>query len=240
MNKNEVEELFRAGVHYGHSRSRRHASVKPFIYGFKNRSAIIDLGQTLVALEQAKTFLKSVAASGKQLLLVGTKPEASSAIESAAVKLGMPYVTTRWIGGTLTNFTEIRRRIDRLAALKSEREQGGFDVYTKRERAKLEKEIHDLEHYFSSLVSLTKMPGAILVIDSGAEAIAVAEARRMGVPIVSLSNTDCDLALVDHPIVGNDGSVQSIEYFVKALAEAYESGKVLVVEIPAPVVAPAL
>mgnify|MGYP001615497560 FL=1 len=128
--KNEVEELFRAGVHYGHSRSRRHASVKSFIYGFKNHSAIIDLGQTLVLLEQAKTFLKEVAASGKQLLLVGTKPEAMAAIEQVAIKLGMPYVTTRWIGGTLTNFTEIRRRIDRLATLKTDREQGGFDVYT--------------------------------------------------------------------------------------------------------------
>ncbi len=234
MTKNEVEELFRAGVHYGQSRSRRHASVKPFIYGFKNRSAIIDLGQTLIALEQAKTFLKEVAASGQQLLLVGTKPEAVSAIAGAAVKLGMPYVTTRWIGGTLTNFTEIRRRIDRLATLKSERETGGFDVYTKRERAKLEKEVQDLERYFSSLAALTKMPGAILVIDSRAEAIAVAEARRMGVPIVSLSNTDCDLVLVDHPIVGNDGSIQSIEYFVNALAVAYESGKVLA-ETPTPV-----
>jgi len=239
MINNVVEELFRCGAHYGHSRSRRHASVKPFIYGFKNRSAIIDLGQTLVALEQAKTFLKAVAASGQQLLLVGTKPEASSAIESAAMRLGMPYVTSRWIGGTLTNFTEIRRRIDRLAALKSERETGGFDVYTKRERAKLEKEIQDLGRYFSSLVALAKMPGAILVIDSGAEAIAVAEARRMGVPIVSLSNTDCDLTLVDHPIVGNDGSVQSIAYFVTALASAYESGKVPA-ETPAPAVVPPL
>ena len=168
MMNSEVEELFRCGAHYGYSRSRRHASVKPYIYGFKNRSAIIDLEQTLIALERAKTFLKETAAGGKQLLLVGTKPEASSAIESAARKLGMPYVETLWIGGTLTNFPEIRRRIDRLIALKGERETGSFRVYTKRERAKLEKEIQDLERYFSSLVLLTKMPGAILGLDSGA------------------------------------------------------------------------
>ncbi|MEK7622194.1 MAG: 30S ribosomal protein S2 [Patescibacteria group bacterium] len=224
-----MEELFQRGAHYGYSRSRRHASVKPFIYGFKNRSAIIDLEQTLTALERAKTFLKEVAASGKQLLLVGTKPEAAPAIERAARQLDMPYVTTRWIGGTFTNFTEIRRRIDRLVDLKGERATGGFAVYTKRERAKLGKEIFDLGRYFSNLISLTKLPGAILVIDSEAEGIAVAEARRVGVPIIGLSSTDCDLTLIDYPIVGNDGSAKSIEYFVEALALAYESGKLLAV-----------
>lgn len=227
-----IEELFQCGAHYGYSRSRRHASVKPFIYGFKNRSAIIDLEQTIMALERAKTFLKEVAVSGRQFLLVGTKPEASLSIESAALRLKMPYVTTRWIGGTFTNFIEIRRRIDRLIDLKGERETGGFSVYTKRERAKIEKEIFDLERYFSSLVPLTKLPGAILVIDSGAEKIAVAEARIVGVPIIGLSSTDCDLGLVDYPIVGNDGRTQSIEYFVNALTAAYESGQVLVAPPP--------
>lgn len=221
-----VEELFRRGAHYGYSRSRRQASVKPYIYGFKNRSAIIDLEQTIASLERAKTFLKGVSGAGQSLLLVGTKPEAAPAIERAAHRLGMPYVTTRWIGGTLTNFSEIRRRIERLGVLKTERDEGGSRVYTKRERAKLEKEIEDLTYYFSSLVSLAKLPGAVLVIDSGTEGIAVAEARRVGVPIVSLSNTDCDLASIDYPIVGNDRSAQSIEYFVDALAAAYESGKI--------------
>jgi|SRR3989344_1495926 len=222
-----MEELFQRGAHYGCSRSRRHASVKPYIYGFKNQSAIIDLKQTLVALEKAKTFLKEVATNGKQLLLVGTKPEASISIEHAALRLQMPYVTTRWIGGTFTNFIEIRRRIDRLVNLKSERDTGGFSVYTKHERAKFEKEIFDLERYFSNLISMTKLPGVILVIDSEAEGIAVAEARRVGVPIVSLSSTDCDLSLIDYPIVGNDGSTRSIEYFVNALALAYETGQIL-------------
>ena len=222
-----IEELFARGAHYGYSRSRRHASVKPYIYGFKNRATIIDLEQTILALEKAKDFLKEVGQSGKQLLLVGTKPEASSAVERVARRIGMPYVTTRWIGGTLTNFTEIRRRIDRLEALKSESASGGFKIYTKRERAKLDKEIQDLERYFASLVSLAKLPGAVLVIDSDAEEIAVAEARRVGVPVVSVSSTDCNLNLVDYPIVGNDGSVSSIEYFVEALGTAYESGKTL-------------
>src|SRR3989344_2933097 len=222
-----VEELFQRGTHYGYSRSRRHASAKPYIYGFKNRSAIIDLEQTIASLELAKTFLKELASTGKQLLLVGTKPEAVLVIERVAGRLEMPYITTRWIGGTLTNFTEIRKRIERLNALKSERDGGGFGVYNKLERAKLEKEIQELERYFSNLVSLTKLPGAILVIDSKAEGIAVAEARRVGVPIISLSSTDCDLTLIDYPIVSNDGSAQSIEYLVNALALAYESGKQL-------------
>ena len=222
-----LEELFKRGAHYGYSRSRRHASVKPFIYGFKGGSTIIDLEQTLASLEKAKTLLQEVGASGKQLLLVGTKPEASSAIERGATTLEMPYVTTRWIGGTLTNFTEIRKRIDRLTTLKTERETGGFNIYTKRERAKLDKEIQDLERYFSSLISLTKLPGVILVVDSLAEGIAVAEARRVGVPIVSLSSTDCDISLIDYPIVCNDANTKSIEYFVGELTRAYEAGKVL-------------
>ena len=222
-----LEELFKRGAHYGYSRSRRHSSVKSFIYGFKSGSTIIDLEQTIVSLEKAKTFLKEIGASGKQLLLVGTKPEAMKAVEKAGLALGLPYVTTRWIGGTMTNFSEIRKRIERLTTLKSERDTGGFKIYTKRERAKLEKEIEDLERYFSSLVTLNKLPGAILVVDSLSEEIAVNEARRVGVPIVSLSSTDCDINLIDYPIVCNDGNVKSIEYFVEELAKAYEAGKSL-------------
>lgn len=220
-----LEELFKRGAHYGYSRSRRHSSVKSFIYGFKSGSTIIDLEQTLTSLEKAKTFLQTVGASGKQLLLVGTKPEAVKAIERAGLTLGLPYVTTRWIGGTMTNWSEIRKRIERLTTLKSERDTGGFKIYTKRERAKLEKEIENLEHYFSSLVTLNKLPGAIFVVDSLAEEIAVNEARRMGIPIVSLSSTDCNINLIDYPIVCNDGNVKSIEYFVEELAKAYEAGK---------------
>ena len=234
---NQIEELFERGAHYGYSRSRRHASAKPHIYGFKNRTAIIDLEQTLASLERAKTFLKELAGAGQQLLLVGTKPEAAPSIERTARRLGMPYVTTRWIGGTFTNFIEIRKRIDRLASLQGERDSGGFSIYTKRERAKLEKEIQDLERYFSNLTSLTKLPGAIMVVDSGVEEIAVAEARRMGVPIVSISSTDCDLTKVDYPIVANDGSTQTIDYLLDILAAAYESGKVLAIP-SAPIVTP--
>ncbi len=222
-----LEELFKRGAHYGYSRSRRHSSVKPFIYGMKGGSTIIDLEQTLVSLEKAKTFLQEVASSGKQLLLVGTKPEAVKAIEAAGLTLGLPYVTTRWIGGTMTNFSEIRKRIDRLMTLKTERDTGGFKIYTKRERAKLEKEIQDLERYFSSLVTLNKLPGAILVVDSLSEEIAVNEARIVDIPIVSLSSTDCNINLIDYPIVCNDGNVKSIEYFVGELAKAYEAGKSL-------------
>ena len=232
----QIEKLFERGAHYGYSRSRRHASVKPYIYGFKNRTAIIDLEQTLASLERAKTFLKELAGGGKQLLLVGTKPEAAPSIERIAKHLGMPYVATRWIGGTFTNFVEIRKRIDRLVSLQGERDSGGFSIYTKRERAKLEKEIQDLERYFSSLAALTKLPGAIAVVDSGAEEIAVAEARRVGVPIVSISSTDCDLSLVDYPVVANDGNTQTIDYLLDILAAAYESGKALA-EPPAPIVA---
>lgn len=220
-----MKELFAAGAHFGYSRARRHPSLKERIFGFKNNTAIIDLEQTALALEAAKEFLEGLAAEGKVVVWVGTKSEATPAVARAAAETGMPAVTERWIGGTFTNFTEIRRRIDRLEDLKQKREAGELSVYTKRERAGIDKEIANLERYFSSFVSLKKLPAAIIVVDSGHEHIAVREAAQHHIPVVALANSDCDISAVTYPIIGNDASRTAISYIVGELAAAFKKGQ---------------
>jgi small subunit ribosomal protein S2 len=219
-----VRRLLEAGAHYGYSKTRNHPSTAPFIYGFKNRSAIIDLEKTVSALERARQFLAEVAATGKQVLWVGNKDEARGVVEQTAVALGAPYVASRWLGGTFTNYDQIKSRIDRLADLKAKRESGELGVYTKKEQLLFSREIAKLERYLASLSGFTGLPGAVVVADSNHEAIVVAEARKMGVPIVSLSNTDCDLRGIAYPIVVNDASAASLKIVLEILAAAYERG----------------
>lgn len=231
-----IKELFQVGAHFGFSKSRSHPSVKGAIFGFKNRSAVIDLEQTLVALERAKAFLRGLGLEGKQVLLVGNKDEARQIVRQAAEQIDQPYVVSRWLGGTFTNFPQIKSRVDHLADLKSKREKGELDKYTKKERLQFDKEITKLERYLDGLATLGKLPAAVLVIDSGHEQIVVTEARQMKIPVVSLSGTDCDVRGIAYPIIANDSSIQSIEFFVKQLAAAYEAGKQAV---PPPVAEPA-
>ncbi len=219
-----VDSLFKTGAHFGYSRSRLHPSVQPFIFGFKNRGAIIDLEKSADLFEQAKTFIASVAASGKKILLVGTKPEARGAVEATALELNLPYVSGRWLGGTLTNFPEIKKRMQRLTDLKEDKAKGGFARFTKREQSRLDKELSDLERHFGTITELKEFPGAIVVIDSREEEIAAIEGRKVGVPIVSLSGTDCDLSQVDYPVVGNDATIATIKHFLTGVKEAYRAG----------------
>ena len=219
-----IKELFKVGAHFGYSRSRRHPSATPFIFGFKNRTAVIDLEKAEAQLETAKAFVASIAASGKKVLLVGTKPEARAPLTSVAEDLAMPYVAGRWLGGTLTNFSQMKKRMERLAELKADKEKGGFARFTKREQSRLAKEMSDLERYFGTLTSLKEMPGVMVVIDSREEEIAVSEAKKLGVPVVSLSGTDCNLNLVTYPVVGNDAQVASIKFFLEEIGEAYKFG----------------
>mgnify|MGYP001607057026 CR=1 FL=1 len=231
--QSNLQELFARGAHYGYSRRRRHPSVNPYLYGFKNRTAIIDLEKSLLALAQAENFLKTLAQSGGPaspnlggtVLWVGTKPEARESIAAAGPRLGLPYVITRWIGGTLTNFSEIKKRLARLKELKEQSVSKEFERYTKQERGLFHKERERLERAFSTISGLTELPRALVVVDSAAEKIAVAEARSLGLPIVALAGTDCDIRLIDYPIVVNDASVQSISWVVGRLVEAYEVGR---------------
>jgi small subunit ribosomal protein S2 len=223
--KKEIEGMFSAGAHFGLGRSRRHPTVSPFIFGTKNSTDIFDLEKTSGLLDKAKAFAAGLAKEGKTILFVGGKKEASAAIKSAAQGLNMPYVEGRWIGGTITNFGQVRKRIERFEKLLSEREKGELAKYTKRERMLIDKEIASLEKMFLGIVSLKKIPDALFVIDSRREKIAVKEAADFNIPVIALTGSDCDITEVRYPIVGNDSSKASIQFFVEEIAKAYQNGK---------------
>lgn len=223
-----VETMFKAGAHFGLSRSRRHPSIKPFIFGTKNRTDILDLEKTEAMLEKAKAFVKNLGKEGKVVLFVGGKKEASAAVASGAQSIGMPHVEGRWIGGTITNFPQTRKRIERYEKLVSDREKGELAKYTKRERMLIDKEIASLEKMFYGIVSLKKAPDALFIIDPRREKNAIAEAAHGKVPVIALAGSDCNILAITHPIVGNDSSKMSIQYFVEEIAKAYQEGKKLV------------
>ncbi len=219
-----TDAMLKAGVHFGYTKTRRHPSVKSYVLGTKNRVDILDTVKVEELLEKAKVFVTALAGQGKQLLFVGSKPEAREFIKQAAQSLNMPYVIERWIGGTLTNFPEIKKRVDRLNDLKEKKEKGETGVYTKKEQLLIGREIDRLEKYFSGIVAMKNIPGALFIIDSKHEHIALAEALRMKVPTISLSNSDCNITNVTYPIIGNDASTSSISFFVNEIARAYSAG----------------
>ncbi|MEK7552206.1 MAG: 30S ribosomal protein S2 [Patescibacteria group bacterium] len=236
--ENEIKELFKVGAHFAFSKSRRHPSAKPFIFGAKNEIEIFDLEKTSVCLAEAKEFAKKVASEGGSILFVGSKSESQEIIKREASSIDMPYVAGRWIGGTLTNFPEIRKRVEKMENLTAQREKGELAKYTKKERLLIDREIEKLEKMFSGLVFLKSLPQAIFVVDSKKEAITVSEAKQKGVKVLSLSGSDCDLNLVDFPIPGNDTSVSSIEFFVKQIIESFKEGRKTRPEISKPIIAP--
>lgn len=210
-----------AGVHYGYSRTRRHPTTSPFIYGTKNGSDIINIDSTMEQLEKAATFVASLGAAGKTVLFVGVKPEARKTIIESAEKIHQPYVTERWIGGMLTNFSEVKRRIQKLEEMRESRTNGAFEKYTKKEQLLLTREMVRLEKYFSGLVGLRKMPDAVIIVDSKKEHIAIAEARKMNIPVIAIGNTDCSTRAIEYPIVANDGSASSISALIGILTSAF-------------------
>ena len=219
-----VEKMFKVGAHYGYSKTRRHPSLAKYIYATKNKGDIIDLEKTSVMLEEAKEFVNKLATTGKIILFVGTKPEAKEVIEKIAESLNMPYVNERWIGGTLSNFIEIKKRIVELENYRKDVAEGKLEKYTKKERVVLAKKMEKLERYYSGLVGLKKSPDALFVIDARAEHIATTESKKMGVPVISLVNSDSNIKGIIYPIVGNDSSIPSIKFFAEAIANAYKSG----------------
>lgn len=219
-----VEEMFEAGAHYGYSKSRRHPSVTPFIFGTKDRVEIFDLEKVNDLLEKAKDFAQNVAAQGKQILFVGGKQQSQKIIREVAEKLDQPYVAGRWIGGTLTNFPEIRRRVDHFTNLSEKRDKGLLTQYTKKERLLIDREIEKLDKKYAGITNMKQKPAAVFVIDSNQEKIAVAEAKKERVPVISLASSDCDISKIEYPIVANDSSVKSIEFFVNQIAEAVQEG----------------
>ncbi|MEN9649324.1 MAG: ribosomal protein small subunit ribosomal protein [Candidatus Parcubacteria bacterium] len=224
-----IEAMFNAGAHYGFIKSRRHPTVKPFIFGTKNKIEIFDLEKTETQLDAALEFVKKVAASGKQLLFVSGKSEAKGAVKKAAESIGQPFVASRWVGGTFTNFEIIRKRVEKLLDLMSQKEKGELTKYTKKERLMIDREIDRLNALFNGITAMPTLPGAIFVVDSKKEHIAVAEARDKGIPVIALAGADCDVTLLDHAIVANDSAIASIAFFADKVAEAYTEGKKLVV-----------
>ena len=224
--KDSIESMFSAGAHFGLGRSRRHPTITPYIFGTKNSTDILDLERTIESLEKALTVVTALVKEGKTILFVGGKKEASTSIKNAGMALNMPYVEGRWIGGTLSNFTQIRKRIDRYEKLISDREKGELAKYTKRERMLIDKEIASLEKMFLGIVSLKKSPDAVFIIDPRHEKNALKEATDMNVPVIALAGSDCNISGLEHPIIGNDASKSSIQYFLNEIVKAYQSGKV--------------
>lgn len=223
-----VEAMFKVGAHFGLAKARRHPSTKPYVFGVKNKIEIFDLEKTHEALEKAKAFVASVAASGKQALFVAGKSEAIAPVKSAAGKAGQPVVGGRWIGGTLTNFGQIRKRIDIYENRLKEKEKGELAKYTKKERLLIDREIAKLELMFGGIVSMKDKPGVLIVVDPKKEFIAVEEARQVGVPVVAIASSDCDVTLVDYAIPANDSSAASTSFFLDELARAYMESKATV------------
>lgn len=220
-----VEALFNVGAHLGYSRARRHASMKDVIFGNKGKTDIIDLTQSAQMLEKSLEFVRSLGASGKTALFVGGKPEVRDIVREAAESLSMPYVAGRWIGGTLTNFSEIKKRIKRLADLSSDRDAGTLaKKYTKKERLLINREIARLEENFGGLAGVENLPHALIVVDTRAEAIAVKEANDLGIPVVGIMNSDCDLSKIEHPIIGNDAARASVQFFIDEVVRSFRDG----------------
>jgi len=220
-----VEKMFKAGAHFGYSKTRRHPSVSKYIYATKNKGDIINLEKTNEMLEIAEKFVKDLGARGKTVLFIGTKPEAKVTIKDVAESLNMPYVTERWIGGTLSNFTEIKKRINELENYRKDSVGGGLDKYTKKERVVMAKKMEKLDRYYSGLIGLKKAPDAVFVIDAKSEHIAATEARKSGVPVISLMNSDSNIKSIDYPIVANDAGIPSIKFFSTAILNAYKEGQ---------------
>ncbi len=223
-----IEQMFKAGAHYGYSKTRRHPSVSPYIYATKNKVDIINLEKTSTMFETALEFIKELGAKNKVVLFVGTKPEAKEIIKSTAESLNMPYVTERWIGGTLSNFVEIKKRIAELENYHKESKEGGLEKYTKKERVVMAKKMEKLSKYYTGLLGLKKMPEALFIIDAKAENIAATEARKSSVPVVALANSDSNIKTISYPIVGNDTGMPSIKFFTNAIAKAYKAGQMSV------------
>ena len=220
-----IDRMFAAGAHYGYSRSRRHPSVSLYLFGAKGSVELFDLEKTSSLLSTAKEFIAKLASEGKVILFVGGKAEGRDAVRKAAERLAMPHVTGRWIGGTLTNFGEIKKRIERMKDLTEKREKGELAKFTKLERLLIDREIEELEKVFGGIKGLTKTPDALLVIDPKREHTAVAEAVKMKVSIVALLNSDCNAREVNYPVIGNDAAMPSISFFVEELTKAYEDAR---------------
>ena len=220
-----MKQLLEAGVHFGHQTRRWNPKMAEYIYCERNGIYIIDLQKTVKKLEEAYMFVRDVAANGDNVLFVGTKKQAGESIKEEAERAGAHYVNARWLGGMMTNFKTIRRRIQRLEQLRKMQEDGTFDRLPKKEVGKLELEIEKLEKYLGGIKTMDKLPGALFIVDPRKERIAVAEAKKLGIPIVAIVDTNCDPDEIDYVIPGNDDAIRAVKLIAGTMADAIIEGR---------------
>ncbi len=219
-----MKQLLEAGVHFGHQTRRWDPRMREFIFTERNGIHILDLRQTVDRLRDAEDFVRDLVSGGQPLLFVGTKKQAQEPIETEARRCGMPFVTNRWLGGTLTNWATIQRRINHLIRLEEAMERGDYGTLQKKEILKFQEEIARLNRHFGGVKEMTRLPGALFIIDLPKEHIAAAEALRLGIPIVALADTNCDPTILDYPIPSNDDAIRAIKLITGRIADAVIEG----------------
>ena len=225
MTTSLVRQLLEAGVHFGHQTKRWNPKMKRFIFGSRSGIYIIDLEKTEEHLTAACDFLEDLSAKGRQVLFIGTKRQARPILESEAKRAGMPYVVTRWLGGTMTNFQTIKANIDRLRLLRKQREDGFFERVSKKDAKRFSRELERLEEHFSGLAEVDRLPGCLFVVDIKREEIAVREANRLQIPIVAICDTNANPDLITHPIPGNDDAIRSIRLITSLAVDSILAGR---------------
>ena len=220
-----MKALLEAGVHFGHQTRRWNPKMAPYIYTERNGIYIVDLQKTVRKLEEAYSFVRELSASGKSLLFVGTKKQAQEAIREEATRCGQYYVNARWLGGMMTNFKTMRTRVDRLNQLKTMQEDGTFDMLPKKEVMKHLGEIAKLEKYLGGVKEMRTLPGALFIVDTRKERNAIAEAHKLGIPVVAIADTNCDPDEIDYVIPGNDDAIRAIKLISSIMANAVLEGK---------------
>ena len=220
-----MKQLLEAGVHFGHQTRRWNPKMAPYIFTERNGIYIIDLQKTVKKLEEAYMFIREVSANGGEILFVGTKKQAMDSVKEEAERCGMPFVNARWLGGMLTNFSTIKRRIKRLEQLKKMEEDGTFDLLPKKEVIKLKLEREKLEKFMGGITEMKKQPAAMFIVDPRKERIAVLEAKKLGIPIVAIVDTNCDPDEVDYVIPGNDDAIRAVKLIAGAMADAVIAGR---------------
>ena len=226
-----IKQLLEAGAHFGHQTSRWHPRMKSYIFTKRNGIHIIDLEQTAARLDEACNFVRQVVAEGGTILFVGTKKQAQESIVEEAQRCGMYYVEQRWLGGMLTNFATIQARIDHLVRLEDQHSRGEFGRLSKKEVLKIGEEIEGLNRQMAGIKEMTSLPSALFIVDPIKDKIAVAEARRMGIPVVAMVDTNCDPDEIDHPIPANDDAIRAIKLICNKIAEAVLEGKTGLAEV---------
>ncbi|EQC44424.1 ribosomal protein S2 [Bacteriovorax sp. BSW11_IV] len=223
-NELQLKELLEAGAHFGHQTHKWNPKMKKYVYGERNGIYIHDLAKTIPLAKKAYEFLKQTASEGKPVLFVGTKRQASETVKKAAESCGAYYVTTRWLGGMLTNYKTITLSVDKIRKVEKMKETGDFELLTKKERSQINKDVIKLEKNLGGIKDMRKLPGAILVIDPNNERIAVQEANTLGIPVIALTDTNCDPTGVEYVVPGNDDAIKSVTLFTSYFASAVNDG----------------